>query len=338
MRFDVTIAGLNEQLGQRVKLAAQLLAAHQWKVTVRDWDGTRCHALVALVPDAYGRQAIESARRRGYGVVVMHAGARPPAENLVAVPADSQAAAIASALKQVLERARSARATTAGEEVDAAHAVPADVATAALANVAPSSAASRGLLLRLATDASLRGRDVQARLGTRRIAVLASSSRVIANTLSDILATREQLHDAAWDIAPLLGSASPDLPGEVSISLDAYLALGAIKLQHEWPDFPDRVCALRDWPDLGSAPEALGALRVANALMRVSATPRDIARKCQLPLREVSATLWAFQAAGLMLDAAVESRAITPASVPAPSEPKQGLLQRLAARFGLSRP
>jgi hypothetical protein len=336
MRFDVTIAGLNEQLGQRVKLAAQLLAAHKWKVTVRDWDGTRCHALVAPVPDAYGRQAVEVARRRGYGVVVLYSGARPPAENVVAVPADSQAAAIAAALKQVLEHATAARATAAGENVDAADAIAPRSHAVGASQQGTTIAGSQGLLLRLARDESLLGRDVHARLGSRRIALLPSRSRVIANTLSDLLAAREQLLDATWEIAPLATDAAGELPGEVSVGLDAFLAMGAVKSQNDLPEFPDQVCALRDWPDLGSAPEALGPLRIANCLMRASGTPRDIARKSQVRLSEVSATLWAFKAAGLLLDANAGARPTPSVAAITRDAPKQGLLQRLAARFGLS--
>jgi hypothetical protein len=55
MRIDLTYAGLTEQMLQRLRLAAQLLASRQIQAFVRAWDGTRCHVLVALTQDGYGK-------------------------------------------------------------------------------------------------------------------------------------------------------------------------------------------------------------------------------------------------------------------------------------------
>ncbi len=91
---------------------------------------------------------------------------------------------------------------------------------------------------------------------------------------------------------------------------------------------------MRDWPDLGAASALLEPLSVVQVLQRGSATPATIAQRCGVSAVDVSACLWAFQSAGLLLSPQMPSTRL--AQVPA-SPKVGGLLSRLAAHFGLIR-
>ena len=62
IRADIAIVALGEQVEQRVRIAALLLAAYRISAKVRPWDGTRCTLLVVDLSDTYGRQAFELSR------------------------------------------------------------------------------------------------------------------------------------------------------------------------------------------------------------------------------------------------------------------------------------
>src|SRR5690606_15926570 len=100
--------------------------------------------------------------------------------------------------------------------------------------------------------------------------------------------------------------------------------------------FPDAVVSLEAWPYLGSMPDLLNVLSLVQMLMT---TPMDtvvLAKTCKFSTSEVSACLWAFQAAGLLLvhrgKAPVEPHRSMHAN-----RQFSGVLGRIASRFGLSR-
>lgn len=300
MRVDVRYAALDDQAEQRVRIAARLLAAHGREARVAAWDGTRCDAVVVAFDDGYGQRVLEIARRRGVAVVA----------------ADGCAAHLAAALQQALVAARGAE--TPADRVD-------DGVAARTGRESPCGAA--GLVL-LAGDA-YRGADVSAVVGGRAIVLNGAAGRVAGDSLSDLLAARDHLGDAAWQLRAL----PPGRRGATSdaaMSLDAFFVVGALRAKRTLPAFAAGTYVLRDWPDLGTAPEALAGLRVAQRLMRAPSAAPALAA-AGIAGDEVNACLWAFRASNLLIDAEP-----APAPPAANAEPAaRPLLARIAARFGL---
>lgn len=310
-RADIATAALDEQAEQRIRLAATLLAAWRIPARVRAWDGTRCTLLVADLADAYGRQAFTRARSRQTPVLAFGATAADLGPGVLDANEASPAPALAQALRELL--AVEATSHIEPNESTTGAAVPA--------------------LCRLA-DPEFSGRAVDAQLNGRRIRIHPDTGRVHAATLSDLLSARDSFASAEWTLA-----ASDDTPDEDGAhrSLEAFLLQAAFQGRAQLPPFPAGRYRLKDWPDVGSAPELVGALKVAKALMRASAGVDDLPRLCGLDARDVNATLWAYRAANLLerQDATADA-----AVAPPPAQPVgafSGMLARIASRFGLAR-
>lgn len=101
------------------------------------------------------------------------------------------------------------------------------------------------------------------------------------------------------------------------------------------PAFPAGHYRLKDWPDVGTAPELVGALKIARPLLRGPASVDEIRVRCGVDAREVNASLWAYRAANLleMPDSAI----LAPTSTAQPVGAFSGVLARIAFRFGLGR-
>ncbi|TDR35365.1 hypothetical protein DFR29_13616, partial [Tahibacter aquaticus] len=188
-------------------------------------------------------------------------------------------------------------------------------------------------LMELTHDA-WRGRDIDADIAGRRISIRASRGRVMAGTLSDMLAARDALGQGAevrgFTVVP---ERHPSV-GEISWSLDAFLVEGALRSRQALPAFAGSAYGLRDWPDLGSACETLTPLRIASWLQQRSGNVLERAEKAGIGADEVNACLWAFRASNLLVVG-------EPRTVPVPSAaqvPRVAipLLSKLAARFGLA--
>lgn len=309
-RADIATAALDEQAEQRIRLAATLLAA--WRITarVRAWDGTRCTLLVADLGDAYGRQAFVRARSRGTPVLAFGATAADLGPGVVDANEASPAPALAQALRDLL-----AVEATAGTETNE-----------------PATVTALPALCRLA-DPEFSGRALDAQFNGRRIRIRPDTGRVHAATLSDLLSARDSFASAEWTLA-----ASDETPDEDGVhrSLEAFLLQAAFQGRAQLPAFPAGRYRLKDWPDVGSAPELVGALKIAKALMRAPAGADDLPRLCGIDARDVNASLWAYHAAHLL-----ERQDATGAAVaPPPAQPVgafSGMLARIASRFGLSR-
>lgn len=310
-RADIATAALDEQAEQRIRLASTLLAAWRIAARVRAWDGTRCTVLVVDLGDAYGRQAFARARARQTPVLAFRATAADLGPGVVDANEGNPAPALAQALRDLL--AVEATAGTETNETATPTALPA--------------------LCRLA-DPEFNGRAVDAQLNGRRIRIRPDTGRVHAATLSDLLSARDSFASADWTLA-----ASDETPDEDGVhrSLEAFLLQAAFHGRTQLPEFPAGRHRLKDWPDIGSAPELVGALKVAKALMRASAGVDELPRLCGLDPRDVNATLWAYRAANLLerQDATADA-----AVAPAPAQPVgafSGMLARIASRFGLAR-
>ncbi|MBN8741710.1 MAG: hypothetical protein BGP24_16565 [Lysobacterales bacterium 69-70] len=312
MRLDLRTAALTEQEEQRVRIAAQLLAAHGGQARVGAWDGTRCDLVVLNADDGYGRHVLDIARRRGVPAVAL-GPLRPdtePAGGIVA--AEGSAASLAAALWRLV-------GTAAGE-----------AATRPAPGVRNTAADQAGLLRLAATP--LRGADVRATIAGRSIILRPSIGRTRGRTLSDLLAARDHLGEGGWQFEALAPGVDDAMPTDSAMSLDAFLLTGALRARAALPPFPDGEWALRDWPDLGAAADVVAGLRLAQRLRRAAATPQGLADGTGIARDVADACLWAFRAANLLTEIA----APVPRAPAAPPVVRQ-LLNRLAARFGLAR-
>ena len=120
-------------------------------------------------------------------------------------------------------------------------------------------------------------------------------------------------------------------------SLEAFLLQSAHQGRGQLPAFPAGQYRLRDWPDVGTAPELVGALKIARVLLRGPASADELRARCGVAADEVNACLWAYRAANLL---EVPDDAANATAVPALQSPVgafTGVLARIAVRFGLGR-
>lgn len=303
----VTYAGLDESLEQRLRLAAGALAAHGIEARANAWDGTRCDAVIADPQDAYGRRVLDLARRRGTPTLELSSAA--------AVDPSTNVRGLTRTLYEMLGQNKK------------------DSSAISVAN--STTDAERSGLVRLATDKSLTGNDVEARLDNMVVWLLPRSGRVISATLSDQLRARERMTSSGWTFSPLPARQRTQTLGDVSASLDSFLIQAAWASREHLPTFPAKQVSLSDWPDLGGAAALVEPLAIAQALLRAPTNCREIARDQDLSESMVGACLWAFQAGNLLEDSALPVSA-TAARSTVPHAPA-GLFARLAAHFGLAR-
>ncbi len=202
MRYDLRYAGLDSTLEQRLRIAANALAAHRLQARASRWDGTRCDIVAANPSDAYGRRVLEIARRRG-----------TPALELGPTELKGEPSVTVARLTQILhEMLRNADGNLQPDD-------PSEHATTS----------STCGLVQLAGNAQLAGRNVEARYRSTRIWLLPESGRVLSASLSDQLRAREQLAvSSAWSFTTLTAdSLRGEPPGEISTSLDSFLLLAA---------------------------------------------------------------------------------------------------------------
>lgn len=312
IRADIATAALNEQVEQRIRIAASLLPAYRIGAKVRPWDGTRCGLLITDLSDAYGRQAFALARRRGTPILAISDEANEFEAEYVAVPENSPAPVLAQHLRELLKRDKPV--DSADPVVDSEAALPA--------------------LCRLAAP-DYRGQAVDASCNGRTIHIRPVEGRVYANTLSDLLSACDSFSCSAWEMQVSAASDRVTPTDGASRSLEAFLLQSAFQGRDQLPSFPAGRYQLKDWPDVGTAPELIGALKIARSLLRAPASPRDLQLACDVTEEEVKASLWAYQASNLLSSSGNSVDAIR--SAPAPTARFSGILGRIANRFGLGR-
>ena len=336
MRVDLRYAALSQDTERRVRLAASALAAHQIKAAATEWDGTRCDFVLADASDTYGQHVIEIARRKGFGVFAFGDRTDTAADGVIWLHTHTNVATLAGALRDALIARQSSGhpKTPAHGNPDATDTARPETQDHVVANAGPAQWSSDTAgLVRLATDRTLMQQDLEATVHGRTIHLLPSAGRVLATSLSDLLGARERLCDGGWTFAPLSAKRNTLPAGEVSAGLDVFYLYGAMRGRQHLPPIPAVRYGLRDWPDLGTAPDLIDALRVVRALQRVNVAPSEIAAICSVPEADVVACLWAFSAAGLLTRNDQEPAPAVPTIVPA--KPPSGLMGRLAAHFGL---
>lgn len=331
MKIRLRTVGLDAQAEQRTRLASQLLAAYGFRVQVRIWDDSDCHVLLVNNGDARSQQCAKLARERGVAVLTLlnrggwSAGIEGPF-----IAAEGTAATLASALQRLLSNLQVTSSSVGTTEVRQGSSTDFRDERRARPRCGTDSA-----LVRIALDPGLRGRDVHATVRGRTIGIHPFSGRVSAASLSDLLLARDMLAEPGWhlDLSPPGTGSTP--AGEVCSSIDAFYVLGALRVKDVLPAFPNDEMELSNWPDLGAAPEAVVALRVARALSKQGAAWRALAQSAGLPAAEVNACLWAFSASSLL----TANRTSAPPVVTSRSHRRVGstVLAKLAERFGLAR-
>ncbi len=311
IRADIATAALNEHVEQRIRIAASLLPAYRIGAKVRPWDGTRCDLLITALSDAYGRQAFDLAKKRGTPILAISDHPADIETECVAVSESSPAPVLAQHLRELLTRDLPADSADA---VDVDGRVPA--------------------LCRLAAPEH-RGQPVDAICAGRTIHIRPVEGRIYANTLSDLISACGSFSSSAWELRIPSASDRATTTDGASRSLEAFLLQAAFQGRDQLPSFPAGRYQLKDWPDVGTAPEFIGALKIARSLLRTPASERELRLACEVSEAEVKASLWAYQASNLLSSPDNSVDAIRPA--PAPTARFSGILARIANRFGLGR-
>jgi hypothetical protein len=318
MRYDIRFAALAADAERRVRLAVRTLGVHNVETSVEPWQGSGCAAVVVDSHDGYGRQVMDVATRRGVAVLALGGEGPSEAPAIARLPTDASIATIAQALQRLLSGAgRPELRKTGARETDVVEEEAVDAA---------------GLIVLAATE-RWRGLDLEARFGPRVIYLMRDQGRAIAHTLSDLIEARNQLCQRGWQFREIAGRASIAAGAEVTTSLDTLLVQAALRGEAQLTPFPDTPCSLMHWPDLGSATDAVDAMRIAAALLRRAWTPSELAMHMQLDPTRVHACLWAFDATGLLRRSQIKS-SIAPDTPSA--QARRGLWSRFAQRFGLA--
>lgn len=318
IRADIATAALNDQIEQRVRIAASLLLTTRIDTSispinakVRLWDGTRCDLLIADLSDAYGRHVSALAKKRGTSVLAIDgdpAGISPQCD---VVPASSPAPVLAKHMRNLLTQGKFC------------------------APAAPSLCSMASALCALA-GSPYRGRPVDAMLNGLTIHIRPETGRVYATTPGDLLSASDSFSSADWTLSVSQQNDGGQPDDGASRSLEAFLLQSAFQGRDQLPDFPEGRYRLKEWPDVGSAPELIDALKVAKALLHASASADELRRRCRMDARDVNASLWAYQAANL-LDVPGGDEVAASAAPAQPVGAFSGMLARIANRFGLGR-
>lgn len=305
MLFDIRTAALDDLAEQRVRLAVSLLPAYRLRGRLGAWDGTPCHLLIAAADDTHGHRALSLALSRGLPVMALGA---PLADiGIEPIHAGSPASVLARLMRDQLQP------------------------VAATAAAAPGNGETGPALCRLAA-APLRGRAVEVECNGRVIHLRPELGRVYAASHSDLLAVADGMSGSPWRIEP---SERPlDAHDLVSASIESFLLRTAQRAADRLPAFPDGRYRLHAWPDLGSVPAYLDAMRVGRLLIRNAMSPDELVEADSgLDRRRIDTCLWAFAAAHLLSDAG--PRRPLPVPIERPRRVQFGLWSSIARRFGL---
>lgn len=305
MRLDIRTAALDDDAEHRVALAVPLLMAYELRVS--PWDGTRCDLLVAAADDAYGCRALALALRRGTPVIALG----EPSEYLDVEPLakDTSVSSLTRAIRARLQ------APTNGPR--------------------PHSPTTSKLVLCQLAETPMRGKAVDVQHNARSLMLRPEFGRVYAANYSDFLAGTESLHEPQWKLAPA-GQLAPTL-GMFSASLESFLLQAAYNKPDDLPEFPNGRYRLDAWPDLGSLPALVVALRIAKQLIGGPNTPEQLVKSehRQSNRAGVNACLWALAAANLLINADEHPRSLSLQTRPSERHIDVPIWSRIARRFGL---
>lgn len=310
MKLDITWAGLSEDQQRRLGIATQLVAAHRGHVTLRDWDGTRCDALIVDVADGYGRSAMASATRRNINVLGFASDASQPEPPMRVIASSSPAALIAKRLLEITLQAD-----------------PAEILVA--------DGGSESLLVRLADEALWAEGGVTLAREDASLRLIRIGGIVLGRGEQAVQSANQGIDPALWAIGQ---GTDRDAMARVRMpaSLDSVLLATAVREQARLPPFPEGRWSLHEWPDFGAATTQINSLRVVRSLLHAPCSERSLTREAGLDPVTVRASLWALKAAGRLHAAEAPFEPAAPASPVHTPRTESGLFKRLARRFGLS--
>ena len=315
MPLDIRYAGLESDVERRVRFATNGLAAHEVHARASAWDGTRCDLLVTDTEDAYGRVAIDLARRRDTPILAFTNDIERADTWAGWLRRDATVATLTKALLDVI-----AERTQANEQP----------ANAVRMQASPPSRAS---LVRLALEPGLSGANAMLSVRDRRLYADLDGGRMHAASHSDILHARDMLAGSDWSLSPAGGSQRPARMEHAS-SLDSIYLDAALHRGGALPEFPLTQVWLCDWPDLGQVPEHIEALLVVRMLLRGKTDATAIGEATGIAPVTVNACLWAFAAAGLLHHASLSGHQPSPVRALVKGRFSQ-LVARVARHFGL---
>lgn len=307
---DIATAALNDTIEQRVRIAASVLPAFHIRAKVRAWDGTRCGVLVTDIFDAYGRQAYALAVKRNTPVLLIGEPHGQTLPGALSTSPNSPAPVIAQLLREMLG------SNTKGDKD------PDEIVVGG----------RQSALCRL-IEPEFSGHPVDATYNGRAIHIRPGEGRVYAPTFSDLLSARDSFSIADWQLSVPNESDVSYRNDGASKSLEAFLLQSAFHGRSQLPAFPDGRYQLTEWPDVGSAPELIGALKAAKALLRGPASANELHVACRVDPQEINACLWAYRAANLLVSSSENIEVRPP---PRQVGAFSGMLSRIASRFGLS--
>lgn len=307
MKIDITWAGLSDEQQRRLAMATQLLAAHGLRATVRDWDGTRCDALVVDTADSYGIAALSSALRRHIRVLGFGCDGAVAEDGTRLISRTSPTALIARKLIELTARD-------------------------ALVEDAPTCP----VLVRLADDATWAETTVSLARQGARLTLSRRDSRVWIDCAEADLDVAEGVDLDEWSLADATTDEAGPRGQLLRGTLDSFLLTAAQRSRQPLPPFPGGTWSLREWPDLGAATQAVDCLRVVRALLGSACSARQLADEHGFAPQVVDSSLWAFKAAGLLQRDGDDAAVAPPPTHGAGAAMASGLFKRLARRFGLA--
>lgn len=319
MRVVIGYAGLDPGCEQRLRISGRLLQRQNIDTEIVPWSGARCDILVAASADPGARAAAETCASAAIPVIDLgDDDLRPEFPFRQHLPLRALAHRYVIAIQAAL-RARIEQGAPSRPEPEEAM---------------PETSSLFDVLSRTGTDTD----DVIASLGDLRLRVERRRHRIVVNDPETIAQAASRFCDPGWSLA------RPGLElvkrGAVTMGLEAFLVRCTNACAERLPPFPNAQYRLRDWPDLGAAPDLVHVLEMVGWLINHPATPQQLVEVTRQSTTAVSAALWGFHMADL-LERMPQSRPVL-AAAPAASTShgaRRGwgsLLTGLARRFGLS--
>ena len=302
MTRNVTLAGLDADLENRVKAACWRLAAHGFDIRLRAWSGVQCDLLILGHGDSHGR-VLDAAKQRQVPVLRITASPEKTGQEAHVMAATASVDQILVALRGLLDPS----STTPGMAFRAKR-----------ENVS-------GLLWLMVERRPSHG-ALHAISESYEVWLLPEQAQIWARSHSDLLGARERLLSAKWVFNKVRAGRVPDGP---HLSFDEFFLDACMRASHRLPLFPRGSYRMRQHLDanLSRTPEVTAL--ASQFSTRESVSTADLASIADVGQHHANAFLWATLASG-----ALESCDGKTAS----GEPEPSLFERVLAKFSRPKP
>lgn len=312
MHIHIHTLALNDLLGQRLRLASNLLAAYSMEVDIDPWRGAPCDLLVATPDDPLSRRSLDIAQQRGINILVL--GNPNEFPQYACAPRDAQVTSIAQLIRKTLAKTSG---QLSGELADT----------------------SVGLHVLL--DARWRGKSVDVHYKDHVACIRPDRGRVFAHSRSELDKIRLALAQEGPQAFTVRASDSATI-NMASTSLEAFLLVCAHESCTPLPELDGHRYKLTSWPDLGSIPQVQKAMQISARLVLLKMSFEELAASAgdTDDLHTIKACLWAFLASGLV--SVEETRDVpapgdaSPAAAAGPARPQAGIWASIARTFGMT--